>query len=54
MSDAIGLKVFKTPGENQYVCIYGYHFVKNGKDIGRVLWAKPNELDGIMIDKDET
>lgn len=53
MSDAIGLIVNKTPSENQYVCIYGYHFVRNNTNLGRILWLKPSELDGIYIEKDE-
>lgn len=53
MSDAIGLKVFKNPYDNQYVCIAGYHFCKDGENLGRIIWRKPTELDGIYIEKDE-
>lgn len=53
MSDAIGLQVNKNPYINQYVCVSGYHFVKDGENLGRIIWRKPTELDGIYIDKDE-
>ena len=53
MSNAIGLTVNKTPGENQYVCVHGYHFQKNGRNLGRIIWLRSNELDGIYIERDE-
>lgn len=53
MSDAIGLTVNKTPSENQYVCTHGYHFQKNNVNLGRILWLRQSELDGIYIEKDE-
>lgn len=51
MSNAIGLQVFKNPYQNQYICQQGYHFVRDGKNIGRVLWT--NNVDGYYIEKDE-
>lgn len=51
MSNAIGLQVNKNPYTNQYVCQAGYHFVRNGVNLGRVIWT--NNVDGIYIDKDE-
>lgn len=50
--NSIGIKIFKNPYINQYCSPYGYAFYKDGKYLGRIIWRKQNELDGIYLDKD--
>lgn len=48
--ESIGM--YKNPCTNQYVAPYGYAFYYNGEYQGRIIWRKPNEIDGYYIDKD--
>lgn len=45
------LEQYKSPYYNQYIAPYQYHFEKDGKNLGRILWI--NNTDGIIIVKDE-
>lgn len=52
MVNSIGIKMYKSPYMNQYVAPFKYCFFdKNGKKLGRIIWA--NNVDGIYIDKCE-
>ena len=51
--NSIGLKIYKNPYDDQYVAPYGFHFVRDGINMGKIIWRKPNELDGIYIERDE-
>jgi len=42
---------YRNPYYHQYVASYGYHFERNGENLGRILWIK--NTDGITIEKDE-
>lgn len=46
--NSIGMK---NAYHNQYVAPYGYHFVYNGVNLGRIIWT--NNVEGYWIDKDE-
>lgn len=41
----------KNPYDIQHVCAFGYHFERDGKNLGRILWIK--NVDGITIEKDK-
>lgn len=41
---------YKNPIYDMYVAPYGHHFVKDGQNIGRIIWT--NKADGITIEKD--
>ena len=43
---------YRNPYYNQFCSPYGYSFYKDGKCLGRIIWRKQSELDGIYIDKD--
>lgn len=30
----------KSPYDNQYIAHYGYHFEKDNKNVGRIVWTK--------------
>lgn len=53
--NAIGLKVenYKNPLCNQYVAPRGYGFFYNGEFCGTIIWRRPNDINGIYIDKYE-
>lgn len=40
-------------GYYQFVAPQLYHFEKNNKSLGRIIWRRLNEIDGIYIKKDE-
>ena len=46
------LKDYKALGCNQYVLPQGYHVEYEGINLGRIIWAKPYELDYYKIVKD--
>lgn len=50
--NSIGMNIYKNPYNNQYVAPYGYAFYYKGEYQGRIIWRRPNELDGYYIDKD--
>ena len=39
-------------GYYQYVAPYRYSFYKDGKCLGRILWLRGIDVDGIYVDKD--
>lgn len=41
----------KNPYDIQHVCAQGYHFERNGENLGRILWTK--NVEGMTIEKDE-
>lgn len=51
-----GIGIYRSPldigGYYQFVAPYQYSFYKNGKVLGRILWLKLDEIDGIYTDKD--
>jgi hypothetical protein len=49
MSD---IKQYKNPYYDMYCCPYGYAFYKGNEYLGKIIWRKNTELDGIYIDKD--
>lgn len=51
--NSVGLKIYKNPYDDQYVAPYGFHFVRDGINMGKIIWRKPNEIDGIYIERDE-
>lgn len=46
-----GIGIYKNPLCDQYVCPEGYHFVRNGESLGRIIWTK--STDGYYTEKDE-
>ena len=40
-------------GYYQYVAPFDWHFTQNGRNLGRIIWRRDNELEGLYIDKDE-
>ena len=46
------VKECKNPYWNQYVAPWGWHFVYDGQNQGRIIWR--NNVDGYTIEKDET
>lgn len=53
MKDEMGIGIYKNPWCNQYVCHQGYSFYKNGRRLGRIIWVRPSDINGIYVDKDE-
>lgn len=53
MNNRMSVGLCKCPWSDQYVAPQGYSFYKEGRRLGRIIWLKQNELDGIYIDKDE-
>lgn len=49
----MGIGIYKCPWSDQYVCNQGYSFYKDGRRLGRIVWLRSNELNGIYVDKDE-
>ena len=45
------LMQYRNPYYNQYVAPYNYHFEKDGRNLGRIIWIK--NVDGIIIVKDK-
>lgn len=49
--NSIGM--YKNPWCNQYVAPYGYAFYDTkGNCLGKIIWRKKSEVNGIYIDKD--
>lgn len=52
--DSIGM--YRSPldvdGYYQFVAPYRYSFYRNGEQLGKILWMRLNEIDGIYIDED--
>lgn len=42
---------YKNPLSQQYVAPWGWHFVYNGQNQGRIMWR--SNVDGYTIEKDE-
>jgi hypothetical protein len=49
MMSSIG--IYKNPYTHQYVAPYGYHFMYNGVNQGRIIWTASPE--GYYTEKDE-
>ena len=47
----MNLLQYKNVYDDQYVAPYGHHFVREGVNLGRILWVK--DTNGITIEKDE-
>lgn len=43
---------YRNPYYHQFCSPFGYAFYKDGKYLGRIIWRKQNELDGIYLGKD--
>lgn len=52
MVKKMSIKQYKNPMCNQYVAPWGYHFVYDGQNQGRIIWR--SNVDGVTIEKDET
>lgn len=54
MGNSIGM--YRSPldvgGYYQFVAPSRYSFYRNGEQLGKILWMKLNEIDGIYIDED--
>lgn len=46
----MAIKEYKNPYVNQYVAPFGYHFMRNNINYGRIMWA--SNVDGFTIEKD--
>ena len=42
-----------TDGYYQYVAPQFYHFEKDNQSLGRIIWRRINEIDGIYVKKDD-
>ena len=47
------IKQYKNPYVNQYTCPDGYHFERDNQSLGRIIWRRLNEIDGIYVKKDD-
>ena len=53
------IKMYKNPlstdeyGYYQFVAPQFYHFEQDSKSLGRIIWRRLKEIDGIYIKKDE-
>lgn len=45
------VKNYKNPYVQQYVAPFGYHFVRNGINYGRIAWF--SNVNGVTIEEDE-
>lgn len=45
------IKQYKNPYVQQYVAPFGYHFVRNGINYGRIAWF--SNVNGVTIEEDE-
>lgn len=47
------IKQYKNPYVNQYIAPLGYHFERDNQSLGRIIWRRLNEIDGIYVKKDD-
>lgn len=45
------MKDYKNPIYEMYVAPYGFHFTRDGQNLGRILWAK--DVNNITMEADE-
>lgn len=49
----MGIGIYKCPWDNQYVAPQGYSFYRGTERLGRIVWLRNHEVEGIYVDKDE-